>query len=79
MTRLYYEPIKVTCEGDRLLTFTWRHKVHRISTTLKRWIVRVEWWKREIVRDYYKVQCEDLGTYEIYQEQGRWFLERLYD
>jgi hypothetical protein len=42
-------------------------------------VVRVDWWRQEIARQYYKVQCDNLGTYEIYQERDGWFLERLYD
>ena len=87
MTRLYFEPITVHLEdgpeGTRPLTFTWRHRVHHVTTVLKRWIVRVDWWRQEIARQYYKVECDNLGTYEIYCERHpkgtRWFLERLYD
>lgn len=79
MTKLYFEPITVECEGDRPQTFTWRNSVHRITTVLKRWIVRVDWWRQEVSRQYYKVECEGYGTYEIYQERDLWFLERLYD
>ncbi len=34
---------------------------------------------QEVSRRYYKVECEDLGVYEIYRERDQWFLERLYD
>ena len=60
-------------------SFVWRGKAHRITTILKRWIVRADWWRQEISRQYYKVECDNLGTYEIYQERDGWFLERLYD
>jgi plastocyanin len=79
MTRLYFEPIAVECEGGRPRTFIWRDRAHRITTILKRWIVRAEWWRQEVARYYYKVECEGFGTYEIYSERGGWFLERLYD
>jgi hypothetical protein len=79
MSKLYGDPITVKHRGDELLTFTWRHRIHPITKILKRWIVRVDWWRQEISRQYYKVECENLGTYEIYREQDRWFLERLYD
>ena len=79
MTRLYFEPITVTWEDDRPLTFIWRSQAHRITAVLKHWVVRVDWWRQEIARQYYKVQCDNLGTYEIYQERDSWFLERLYD
>ena len=79
MTRLYFEPIAVDCEGDEPRSFTWRRRGHRVTAVLKHWVVRVDWWRQEIARQYYKVQCEDMGTYEIYQERDRWFLERLYD
>ncbi|HLJ69330.1 MAG TPA: DUF6504 family protein [Chloroflexota bacterium] len=79
MTKLYFEPITVECDGDRPRTFIWRQKAHLVTAILKRWIVQVDWWRQEISRQYYKVQCENLGTYEIYCERGGWFLERLYD
>lgn len=79
MTKLYFEPITVECEGDRLRSFIWRQRAHRITAVLKRWIVQVDWWRQEITRQYYKVECENLGTYEIYREREGWFLERLYD
>ncbi|GAC1631705.1 MAG: hypothetical protein NVS4B9_23980 [Ktedonobacteraceae bacterium] len=79
MTRLYFEPISVEREGDHLRSFTWRHRGHHITAVLKRWIVCADWWRQEVSRQYYKVQCDNLGTYEIYCERGGWFLERLYD
>jgi hypothetical protein len=87
MTRLYFEPITVECDAEgtdpstmgRPRSFIWRGKAHRITTVLKRWIVRADWWRQEVSRQYYKVECDNLGTYEIYQERDAWFLERLYD
>lgn len=79
MTKLYFEPITVERDGDQLQAFTWRRRAHRITVVLKRWIVCADWWRQEISRQYYKVQCENLGVYEIYCERGGWFLERLYD
>lgn len=79
MTRLYFEPIDVEISDGRLQAFHWRRRNHRITAVLKRWIVRVDWWRQEVARQYFKVECEGMGTYEIYWERGRWFLERLYD
>ena len=79
MTRLYFEPIEVECRDGRPRTFTWRRRGHDITAVLKRWIVCADWWRQEISRQYYQVQCENLGIYEIFCERDRWFLERLYD
>ena len=79
MTRLYFEPITVECTDGRPQTFVWRQRLHHVTTVLKRWIVCADWWRQEIARQYYQVECENLGTYEIYQEHDRWILERMYD
>lgn len=79
MTRLYFEPIDVTVTDGQPRSFRWRRQPHTVTAVLKRWIVRVDWWRHEISRQYYKVECEGLGTYEIYREREGWFLERLYD
>jgi hypothetical protein len=79
MTRLYFEPIGVELDGEQPRAFTWRRRRHCINAVLKRWVVRADWWRQEISRQYYQVECEDRGIYEIYRERDRWFLERLYD
>lgn len=79
MTKLYLTPIEVDVRAGHPHSFVWQHRLHRITIVLKRWVVRVEWWRQEVVRQYYQVECEGQGLYEIYREQGKWFLERLYD
>ncbi len=79
MTKLYFDAIAVEYREDVPQSFTWRRKVHRVNTVLTRWVVCVEWWRQEVSRRYYKVQCDDLGVYDIYQERDRWVLERIYD
>lgn len=79
MTKLYFEAIVVECQEGQPSTFIWRRNVHHIRTILKRWVIKVDWWRQEISRRYYKVECDNLGVYEIYRERDRWYLERLYD
>jgi len=57
-------------------TFTWRGTRHHIYRILNRWVVRTEWWRNEVARRYFKVECEGLGIYEIYQHESGWVLER---
>jgi Family of unknown function (DUF6504) len=79
MTKLYSEPISVYCRQDVPASFVWRRQRHHITAILKRWIVQVDWWRQEISRQYYKVECEGLGTYEIYHTPEGWYMERVYD
>lgn len=79
MTKLYLAPIEVDVRDNRPYAFIWQQRFHRVTAILKRWVVRVEWWRQEVVRHYYQVECEGYGLYEIYLERGHWFLERLYD
>ena len=78
MTRLYFEPITVECTEGRPQVFTWRRQAHRITAILKRWIVRVDWWRQEISRSTTKSSART-SEHTRSIESGWWFLERLYD
>lgn len=79
MTKLYLTPITVQAQGDLPRSFVWQNHRHLIARILKRWVVRVDWWRQEVLRYYYQVECSEGGLYEIYRERDGWFLERLYD
>ncbi len=79
MTKLYFEPITVEFHNDHPRLFVWRKNIYRITAVLKRWMISVDWWRQEISRQYYTVECDDLGTYDIYRDTQGWFLERLHD
>lgn len=80
MTKLYFQPIEVQCQGRDPAAFLWRGTKRRIQRVLNRWSLRTDWWRGKVVsRCYYKVECEDLGVYEIYQHETGWVLERVYD
>jgi hypothetical protein len=46
-----------------------------------RWIVEVDWWRRAVAREYWKLVVGDRVLCEVYHdlEQDAWFLERVYD
>jgi DNA polymerase IV len=55
-----------------------REKVREVPN---RWRVQGEWWRRERVREYYRVITESGRLCLIFQDLlgGGWFLERVYD
>ena len=82
MTRLLEEhpPIEVDLDaGGRPVAFAWRGRRERIDVC-NRWRIEEAWWRRPIVRDYYKVVGPPLLAL-IYRDgvDGTWHLERLYD
>jgi hypothetical protein len=46
---------------------------------LNRWVVRTDWWRNEVAKRYFTVECQDLGIDEIYQHESGWVLARVYD
>ena len=82
MTRLLGEPPLVTVELDdagRLVAFTWNGRREPVEVC-NRWRIEEAWWRRPIVRDYYKVAGARLLAL-LYRDgvDGTWHLERLYD
>ena len=55
-----------------------REKVREVSN---RWRMQEEWWRRERIREYYRVITESGRLCLIFQDLlgGGWFLERVYD
>ena len=46
-----------------------------------RWLVEVDWWRRPVAREYWKLVVSDQVLCEVYHDldQDAWFLERVYD
>ncbi|MCL4370659.1 MAG: hypothetical protein M1380_07095 [Chloroflexi bacterium] len=74
--------IKVIAEVDGephvLFLDSKRERVREVSN---RWRVQEEWWRRERMREYYRVITESGRLCLIFQDLlgGGWFLERVYD
>ena len=79
MTKLYHAPIEVVMSNGRPVRFRWRDRWHTIKTIRERSLIQAEWWKQEVNRAHYAVQCEDLEEFEIYRQGHRWFMERVWD
>jgi len=82
MTRLLSPPtpVEVTLNADGTLAFItggWQGRVDPIA----RWKVETEWWKRPVVREYWKVLLNSSLLCDLYHdlETDRWFVERVYD
>jgi len=67
VSKLCLQPIAVECQGRTPHTFTWRGTRHRVARILNRWVVRTDWWRQEVCRRYFNVECDDLVIYDIYQ------------
>jgi hypothetical protein len=79
MTKLYHAPIEVITSAGRPVRFFWRGRWHRITMVAERSLVQAEWWKKEVARAYYSIQCEGLEEFDIYRQGNQWFLERVWD
>lgn len=79
LTRLYHTPIEVETVGDQPQRFKWRNRWREIKAVHERSVVQAEWWRQEVKRNYYSIQCEELEEFDIYRQGGQWFLERVWD
>ncbi len=59
----------------------WQGRFLRIKNIHNRWVIRQNWHRQETHRAYFRVETENKGIYDLYQElgNGQWILERVYD
>jgi len=84
MTHLWLEGewIEVRCDTpDTPGAFTWRGSTHTVQGIAKRWRVDVEWWRKRIWREYFKLYTHTGLLVVLYRDllTGQWYLQRLYD
>jgi hypothetical protein len=55
--------------------------VRRVTQICNRWRVDLDWWRKPVARDYWKVVLDDDVLCEFFHdlEDHVWFLERIYD
>ena len=79
MTRLYEPPRQVDIVLDPEGTPS---RVDGMpAEAANRWLVEVDWWRRPVAREYWKLVVSDLVLCEVYHDLDldAWFLERVYD
>jgi hypothetical protein len=82
MTRLMSEHplIEVDLDGlGRPVAFRWDGRTERVEVC-NQWRIEESWWRRPLVRDYYKLAGARLLAL-VYRDgvDGSWHLERLFD
>jgi len=79
MTKLYHTPIEVVTADGLPSRFRWRGRWYAVRTVNEQSRVQAEWWKEEVSRTHYSIQCRDLEEFDIYRQGDQWFLERVWD
>lgn len=82
MTRLLGEHPLIDVQIDALgrpTSFRWDGRNERVEVC-NHWRIEEAWWRRPLVRDYYKVAGQRLLAL-VYRDgvDGTWHLERLFD
>jgi hypothetical protein len=56
-------------------------QTHTVQGIAKRWRVDVEWWRKRIWREYFKLYTHTGLLVVLYRDllTGQWYLQRLYD
>lgn len=84
MTHLWPEGVAIDVVPDALgrpARFTWRRQSHAVAHVALFWRVDLDWWRRRVWRDYYRLSTDTGLLVVVFQDlaAGGWFLERLYD
>lgn len=84
MTRVYNVPIEVECSESPTREqlprrLRWRAGWRTICAVHECSLVQSDWWRQEVSRRSYTVECEDCELYDIYCQGDRWYLERVWD
>jgi hypothetical protein len=84
MTRTFRDGILIAVEPDgaaQPLLFVWRATRHPVDQITNRWRVNTEWWKVQIVREYFQVTTQTGLWVVLFRDcvADEWFMQRLYD
>jgi hypothetical protein len=84
VARLLEEPeeIKVRCNADGMPVSVMRSaKFEKVESVYQRWRVSDEWWRKEISREYFRIETSSGLLCDIYRDivTNRWFLSRFHD
>jgi protein ImuB len=73
-------PVEVFCNRDRPDFVRGQGLGGRVVGAAGPWRIVAEWWSAAAcARDYYDVELSDGGVYRCYREDGRWFVDGVYD
>lgn len=84
MTKLLPSPPAIEVATDAAgepVRLRWRRWQVSVAAICNRWRVAEDWWRDEVVRDYYKVETDDGTLCVIYRDlrDDSWHLQRVYD
>lgn len=65
--------IAVTCHRGTPVALRGSHAERRITHILTSWRYRGRWWRNEVTRDYFMVECSGGLIVDIYREAEHWF------
>lgn len=79
MTKRREIPIAVMLRGKAPHLLAWGRRRARVEAILNAWRETGYWWEGEHEKEFYRVQCDGGGQYDIYRdrETGQWFLYRV--
>lgn len=81
MSRLVDEPLgwmRADPEG-RPLVFGWRGRSRRVARMVEVWKDAGCWWEGEKEKTFFRLETEGGRLVEVYFEETRWYLYRVYD
>ena len=81
MPRIIDRPVTVAADLARGCprSFCWRCREYRIARVQDVWKETGRWWAGENEKVFYRVETETGGVYELYTDQERWYLYKIYD
>ena len=84
MSRLLRHPVELWVKKDSKgepVAFSYNGKLENVRRIWKRWRVSADWWREEVIREYFQIETNSSVICDIYHDllRKRWFLQRIYD
>lgn len=79
MSKIVDMPVLLITEKERPRRFFWFKRWVNVTKIMDEWKEIGRWWEDDQERDFFRVVSLEGSIYEVYNQQKRWNLYKVYD